>query len=252
MPDLEQGTHALSAPSDDHKSEQTQHFVVPTLNRAITPGGHPLDTSQPSFPVYHRKLGNPGPLGLFSFAITTFVLSMFNIGVRGITHPNVVVGMCFGVGGLAQLLAGQWEFAVGNTFGATAFSAYGTFWISFGLIYWPSSGILTADYAPGELASALGIYLIGWFVFTFIMALGTLKASVELAFTFWVLDCAFLMLAVGEFTASTGCHTAGGYLGIIAAFSAMYCGATGILTPETSHFTLPSYDLSGANKAKKN
>lgn len=66
------------------------------------------------------------------------------------------------------------QFASGNTFGATAFTAYGAFWLSFGLIYWPSSGILTASYAEGELASALGIYLITWFMFTFLLMLGTL------------------------------------------------------------------------------
>jgi succinate-acetate transporter protein len=69
------------------------------------------------------------------FATTTFVLSMYNVSARGVSTPNVVLGLAIGYGGLVQLLAGMWEFAVGNTFGATAFSSYGGFWISFGFLY---------------------------------------------------------------------------------------------------------------------
>ncbi|GAB1527912.1 glyoxylate pathway regulator [Rhizoctonia solani] len=87
-------------------------------------GGRTLDHSfsvdtQRAFPVYHRKLGNPTPLGLFSFATTILVLSLYNAGARNINVPNVVVAMAMGVGGLCQLLAGMWEYATGNTFGAT-------------------------------------------------------------------------------------------------------------------------------------
>lgn len=96
--------------------------------RAVTAGGHPADTSQPAFPRYHRTFGNPAPLGLFAFAGTTFVFSMFVLEVGGVAVPNVVVGLALAYGGLAQLLAGMWEFVAGNTFGATAFSSYGAFW----------------------------------------------------------------------------------------------------------------------------
>jgi uncharacterized protein len=67
----------------------------------------------------------PLPLhsGLFSFASTTLILSLYNIGTRGITTPNVVVGMAIFCGGLAQLLAGMWEFPCGNMFGATGQSS---------------------------------------------------------------------------------------------------------------------------------
>jgi succinate-acetate transporter protein len=69
------------------------------------------------------------------FGATTFVLSMFNVSARGVTTPNVVLGMALFYGGLVQLLAGMWEFAAGNTFGATAFSSYGGFWLSFACLY---------------------------------------------------------------------------------------------------------------------
>lgn len=122
------------------------------VQRFITPGGNPIDATQPAFPIYHRRrvsslripacrfgsradffsrLANPSPLGLMGFGATTFVLSMYNVQARGITEPNVVLGMALGYGGLVQLIAGIQEFVCGNTFAATAFSSYGGFWLSF-------------------------------------------------------------------------------------------------------------------------
>merc|ERR1711939_625311 len=88
-------------------------------------------------PTEHRKFANPAPLGLSAFALTTFVLSLINLGTRGISGPSLVIGPAFGYGGLVQLLAGMWEMAVGNTFGATALSSYGGFWIGTAIILTP-------------------------------------------------------------------------------------------------------------------
>src|SRR6266566_556228 len=74
---------------------------------------------------------NPAPLGLAGFAMTTFVLSLFNTSVVSSAGEGVVLGLAIAYGGLAQLLAGMWEFRTGNTFGAVAFSSFGAFWISF-------------------------------------------------------------------------------------------------------------------------
>ena len=76
-------------------------------------------------------IADPGPLGLAAFALTTFVLSMFNADLMGKGGEPVVFGLAFAYGGLAQLLAGMWEFRTGNTFGAVAFTSYGAFWLSF-------------------------------------------------------------------------------------------------------------------------
>lgn len=85
-----------------------------------------------------KGIANPAPLGLSAFALTTFVLSLENMNTRNLmAAPNLVVGAAFGYGGLVQLLAGMWEMAVGNTFGATALSSYGGFWIAFGIILTP-------------------------------------------------------------------------------------------------------------------
>ena len=102
--------------NEDHPKEGVSYNGVP-IQRAVTPGGHIQDTSQPAFPVYHRKFANPAPLGLFGFAATTWVLSMFNVSARGIENPELIVGLAVAYGGTAQFVAGVWEFAAGNTFG---------------------------------------------------------------------------------------------------------------------------------------
>src|SRR5213083_1734547 len=74
---------------------------------------------------------DPGPLGLAAFALTTFVLSMFNADLVGRSSESVVLGLALAYGGIAQFAAGMWEFRTGNTFGAVAFTSFGAFWISF-------------------------------------------------------------------------------------------------------------------------
>lgn len=222
-----------------------------SVNRALTPGGNPVDTTQPAFPVYHRKFANPAPLGLMAFATTTLILSLFNVGARNITIPNLILSMAFGYGGLVQLLAGMWEFAAGNTFGATAFSSYGGFWISFGLIYWPGSGILNAYQGQSAMeASALGIYLASWFTVTFIFLIAAMRSSLALVSVFFFLTITFLLLFAGELCTSVGnsmgakLHIAGGAFGIVTALCAYYTALAGLLTPESSHFIVPVGDLS--------
>lgn len=123
--------------------------------------------------------------GLFSFASTTFILSLYNLQTRGIHTPNVVVGMAIFCGGLVQLLAGMWEFPRGNAFGATglwdlfsilqwitytcqlAFASYGAFWMAYATILIPGSGVISAYSSEKELGNALGIFLIAWFMVTF-------------------------------------------------------------------------------------
>jgi len=212
--------------------------------RNITPGGHPLDQTQPAFPVYHRKFANPAPLGLCAFALTTFVLSLVNVKAHGVTVPNVVVGLALGYGGLVQLLAGMWEFAAGNTFGATAFSSYGGFWISFAFLISPWADIGSAYTDATEFEHAIGFYLFGWFIFTFLMWISSLRSSIALSAVFFLLWITFLLLGCSYFTTNAGVLRAGGVFGLLTAFQAWYVALTGLLTPDTSYFVLPVGDLS--------
>jgi succinate-acetate transporter protein len=187
-----------------------------------------------------HRLGNPGPLGLFSFAGTTFVLSLVNLKASSVTTPNVVVGMAIFVGGLTQLLAGMWEFAAGNTFGATAFSGYGSFWLSYAMILIPGTGIVAAyEGNEKELDNALGIFLFSWFIFTFLLLIAALRRNIGFISLFVCLTITFLLLGIAKFYQSDVINQAGGGFGIITAFIAYYCAMAEILRPDDSLFTLP-------------
>ncbi|GAA5971398.1 hypothetical protein JCM11641_008338 [Rhodosporidiobolus odoratus] len=225
----------------------SQEGGAPFINsRNITPGGHPLDRSQPAFPTYHRRFANPAPLGLCGFALTTFMLSLINVKTRGVTVPNVVVGPALFYGGLAQLLAGMWEFATGNTFGATAFSSYGGFWLSYAFIVSPWSAIGSSYEDEAMFASGVSFFLWGWFIFTFIMLIASLRSSIALSGVFFFLTITFALLAVAELGVAhaSAIQTAGGAFGIITAFNAWYVAAANLLTPDQSYFLLPVGDMS--------
>ncbi|KAI1812946.1 GPR1/FUN34/yaaH family-domain-containing protein [Poronia punctata] len=209
-------------------------------------------------PTEHRKFANPAPLGLSAFALTTFVLSLINVGARDITKPNIALSLAYGYGGLVQLLAGMWEMAVGNTFGATALSSYGGFWISYAIILTPGFAVIPA-YSPGEEASVLGFFLTGWFIFTFLLLLCTLRSTVMFFSLFLTLDLAFLMLATSEFAkanenpgASHGLQVAGGVFGLLAAFLAWYNAFAGIADTSNSFFLIPVFHFPWSEKAREN
>jgi len=190
------------------------------------------------------SIANPGSLGLFSFASTTFILSLINVQTKGVTVPNIVVGMAIFTGGLVQLLAGMWEFPRGNDFGATAFSSYGAFWMSYATILLPSSGIIESYTAtPGELDNAIGIYLVAWAMFTFFMLIGALRKNIAFIALFAFLTATFAALAAGAFMAKVNVTKAGGALGIITAFIAYYCAVSELLVKEDSYFSLPLGDI---------
>jgi len=195
-----------------------------------------------------RRIANPAPLGLFSFASTVLVLSLISVHTKHVTSPNIVMAMSLAVGGLAQLLAGMWEFACGNTFGATMFTSYGGFFISYGIIYWPGSGILAAYSASqagsgGSLFDAFGIYLIPWFIFTTLMFFATHRATGALAalYFFWMLSLMLLMIA--SFRQSSSINKAGGAFGLVTAAIAYYAAAAAIITRDTGYFGLPTGNL---------
>ncbi|AMD22149.1 HGL191Cp [Eremothecium sinecaudum] len=201
-------------------------------------------------PAPTHKFANPAPLGLSAFALTTFILSMFNCSVRGIGAPNVVVSVAIFYGGFVQLCAGMWEIVMENTFGAAALGSFGGFWLSYGAINIPWFGILDAyDGRPDELRNALGIYLLAWSLFTFMLTMCTVKSTAAFFSMFLMLAVTFLILAISEFTGSAACKKAGGVLGIIVAFMAWYNAYAGIATKENSYLlahpiSLPTNDRS--------
>lgn len=195
------------------------------------------ETDTPAYAA--PAIANPGPLGLSAFALTTFVLSTINAGWFPATEVNIVVGLALFYGGAAQLLAGMWEFRTGNTFGATAFTSYGAFWLSFAAILIPGTGIADALTKAGVLDKAIGIYLLAWGIFTFLLFLGTLRNNIALIILFALLTLTFLSLAFADLTGTSALGTLGGYLGILTALVAWYTALAGLLSSGKSAFSLP-------------
>jgi len=225
-----------------HRSGTNESARVPAFGGEAQPGSYR--------PTTHRKFANPAPLGLAAFALTTFILSLVNMQARGVAINNIVVGSAYAYGGLVQLLAGMWEMAVGNTFGATALSSYGGFWISFAIIETAGGFGITTAYGDDlkQLNYALGFYLIGWFIFTTILVFCTLKSTLAFFLLFFTLDMAFLLLAIARFQLVDGdlnvpVNKAGGFFGLLAAFLAWYNAWAGIcdssnsfIQPHVIHF----------------
>ncbi|KAK6433740.1 Meiotically up-regulated protein 86 protein [Oleoguttula sp. CCFEE 5521] len=206
-----------------------------------------------------RKFANPAPLGLSAFALTTFVLSCINLGTRGIGEPSLVIGAAFAYGGLVQLLAGMWEMAVGNTFGATALSSYGGFWIGTAIILTPGGFEIIStleEKSPYPFLNSFGLYLMGWFIFTTILLICTLRSTLAFFLLFFTLDLAFLMLGIGYLENSSGgpnavCIKAGGGFGILAAFLAWYNALAGIADSSNSFFLIPVLHFPWSDKGRQ-
>ncbi|CUM67042.1 uncharacterized protein PRCAT00004731001 [Priceomyces carsonii] len=195
-------------------------------------------------PPPKNNFANPAPLGLSGFALTTFVLSLINLEARGVVIPNIVVGLAFFYGGAAQLVAGLFEIAVGNTFGGVALGSYAGFWGSWAAIQVNSFGIVEA-YGTNEeeLRFALGIFLIGWFIFTFFLMLCTLKSTVAFFLVFFLLSITFLLLAIAEFKGSTGVKKAAGVFGVLTAFAAWYNAYAGLANKQNSYITVKAIHI---------
>lgn len=171
-------------------------------------------------------VANSAPLGLCAFALTTFVLSAAN--AKLFSGATVVIGLAAFYGGLAQLLAGMWEFKTGNTFGATAFTSYGAFWLAV-------AATLQFNLIPNH--AAFGVFLLGWTIFTALMFVASLRLNMALITVFGLLTLTFLMLSLGEFGLPTA--QLGGWLGLATAFAAWYAALAGLLASGKSVFTLP-------------
>jgi len=173
---------------------------------------------RPSAPPPPSGLGNPGPLGLAGFAMTTFILSVFNTGQIAGGLEGVVLPLALFYGGIAQFIAGLFEYKIPNTFGATAFCSYGAFWCSFaGYVYFIVPGL------PADIANqATGLYLLAWTIFTAYMTAAAFKVTRGLFALFVFLTITFILLTAGAFANHAATSHAGGWFGIITAFIAWY------------------------------
>ena len=173
-------------------------------------------------------IGDPAALGLAGFGLTTFMLSVVNGHVLNAGVEPAVFGMALMTGGLAQLLAGMWEFRNGNTFGATAFTAFGAFWLSF----WALIQFYASTIPPAQAGHAVGLFLFTWFIFTAYMFIPSFGVSRVVNVVFGLLTLTFLFLAIGNYGDHTTWTKIGGWLGILTAIAALY-GSCAVVTNAT-------------------
>lgn len=182
---------------------------------------------------------DPGPLGLAGFAMTTFVLSMINTHLIGSGSEPVVLGLALMYGGLAQLLAGMWEFRAGNTFGATAFTSYGAFWLSF----WAFEQFFAKDVPTAAVGNTVGLYLIAWGIFTSYMWIASLRTTVAISVVFILLAATYFILGIGNANGSTSVIKIGGWVGLATAAAAWYASFAAVTNSTFGRTILPVIPL---------
>jgi len=180
------------------------------VSSGITPGSH---------------IADPAPLGLAAFALTTFFLSFVNAGLVPASVEPVVFGLALAYGGAAQFAAGMWEFAKGNTFGATAFSSYGAFWLSF---WWLTAHLDGYKIPASDVGKGVGLYLIAWGIFTAYMTVAATRVSGAVLAVFALLTVTFLLLGIGDMSGTDSISKLGGWAGILTALFAWYASFAGV------------------------
>jgi succinate-acetate transporter protein len=185
------------------------------------------------------KPADPGPLGLAGFALTTFVLSMFNAGLVSKAGEPVVLGVALAYGGIAQFAAGMWEFRTGNTFGAVAFTSYGAFWVSFWALITFFAPTIPAEHA----GAAIGLYLISWGIFTAYMFIASLRTTGAIALVLLLLTITFLLLGIGNSGGHEGMIEVGGWTGLLTAAAAWYASMAAVVNSTFGKTVMPVVPL---------
>jgi succinate-acetate transporter protein len=190
-------------------------------------------TPPPVVAAGKEGIANPAPLGLCAFGTTTVLLNLHNAGL--IEMSSMILAMGIFYGGIAQVIAGIIEAKKNNTFGLTAFTSYGLFWLSLvAILVLPKMGWTTVT-----SEHALAAYLAVWGVFTLLLFFGTLKLSRALQFVFATLTILFFLLAIGDYTGDGGIKHVAGIEGIICGASAVYTGVAGLLNEMYGKIVLP-------------
>jgi succinate-acetate transporter protein len=187
-------------------------------------------------------IADPVPVGIAGFAMTTFILSCVNAGFfGGTTSAPMVLGLAIFYGGLVQLLAGLWAFRRGETFAAVAFCSYGGgFWLSyFFLVYF------IAPHLPASVAgNAVGLYLLGWLIFTAYMTIAALKTSLAVLWVFITLTATYLLLVLAELgVATSSLLPIAGYVGITCGVTAWYVAFAHVTNATFDRELIPTWPL---------
>jgi succinate-acetate transporter protein len=183
------------------------------------------------------RVADPLPLGIAGFAMTTFVLSCINAGFfGGHAIESSVFGLAIFYGGIAQFVAGMWEFANRNTFGAAAFGGYGAFWLSFWFLVTQVVPTLPTNLA----GQAVGLYLLGWTIFTAYMTIASLRVTMAIFVVFALLTATYALLTAGELATLPSLGVIGGYVGIATALAAWYAAFASVTNSTFGKAVIPT------------
>src|SRR2546428_1491413 len=183
-----------------------------------------------------QVVADPAALGMAVFALTTFVLSSLKAGLFGTAGNAVVIGLAIFYGGVGQFMAGMWEFRNKNTFGATAFSTYGAFWLALGTYLL----LITFGKIPtGDIAKSLGFYFVGFAIFNTYMMFWSARLNVAVFGVFLTLALTEILLLLGFFSGSDGLIKLAGWMGILTALVAWYASAAGVVNSMATKPFLP-------------
>jgi succinate-acetate transporter protein len=178
-----------------------------------------------------QKVADPGPLGLAGLAMTLFCLSSANANLWHGAGVTAALSLAFFYGGIAQLLAGMWEFVRKNTFGALTFTSYGAFWLAYyAWVNWQKG------------AGGLGIFLLAWTIFTAYMTIASMRINSAILALFILLLITFVCLTIGNWStpdANVNIVKIGGWTGLATAAAAWYASAAGVINETWGKVVLP-------------
>jgi succinate-acetate transporter protein len=170
--------------------------------------------------------------------MTTFALSIANTKVWG-AGASAALALALVYGGAAQFLAGMWEFVRRNTFGALAFSSFGAFWIS----YYVLTKFILPGVSPSDASVAVGVFLLGWTIFTAYMTVASLRVSGAVVAVFVLLTVTFVLLTIGAFQSLPNVTKAGGWVGVATAAAAWYASFAGVVNDTFKRPVVPTLPL---------
>lgn len=180
-------------------------------------------------------IADPAPLGLAALAMTTLVFSIFNADLVSRTGEPIVLGLAVAYGGLAQLLAGMWEFRRGNAFGALTFGSYAAFWLSF----WVLEEFLVKQIPAAETGSAIALYFIVWAIFTALLWVASLRTTPAVSVMLALLGVTFLLLGIGDAGSHSELVKIGGWFGIATAAAGLYAAFAALINTTYERTLLP-------------
>ena len=181
---------------------------------------------------------DPSAIGLLGLAIVTFVASTQKLGwTDGL---GLVIPWAIFLGGIAQFYASILESKHNNTFGMTAFGAYGLFWMGVGMTWFVQAGVFGETLQASADTHQLGVVYLGYLIFTLFMTIGAAETNKVLFAIFAMIDFLFFGLALSSFgIMEHGMHLLAAYSEFIIALLSLYGAGANVLNKHLGFTFLP-------------